>query len=418
MKKLLVFGMAALLVVAFSLPASALENQFGGYWRVRGYTQQEFDGSGTGAQDVSQLDTRTRLYWTAILNDNLKLVNKFEMDAVFGRPEYGDFGADGVAVEVKNTYADFITGPVEWMLGVQGAAIGRSLVFDNDFAGAVAVYRADRWWLRGSWLKNYEGGVGDDANDQDYDALALEASISLGEGGSIRPYFVYSWSKEFIAPAEFSPYIPSGGDDADVSWIGLDADFNLGPVVLFGSAGYVFGESKGALAGQDADITGYVLLLGGSVPLGPASINFEGFYASGDDDPTDTDIEGWAGLSDSYYWAEIMGYGVVDNQVSAGSPADKLNNIYALNLGASIKPYDKLSISGDLWFASKVEKDPITDEKDLGLEADLRITYELVEGLNLDLIGAYLWAGDATAIDANGNDKNPYELAFQTSLSF
>ena len=140
MKKLLVFGLAALLVIAFCVPASALENVFGGYWRVRGYKMKDFSGSDIGNDDdASQTTTRTRLYYTAVLNDNLKFVNKFEMDAVFGGQgdgSYGDLGADGVRVEVKNSYADFNTGPLNWKLGVQGAAIGRSLVFDNDFAGA------------------------------------------------------------------------------------------------------------------------------------------------------------------------------------------------------------------------------------------------------------------------------------------
>ena len=47
----------------------------------------------------------------------------------------------------------------------------------------------------------------------------------------------------------------------------------------------------------------------------------------------------------------------------------------------------------------------------------MKVTYQLVEGLNLDLIGAYLWAGDATSTDGN-NDEDPYEFGAQLSLSF
>ena len=101
MKKLLVQGLAALLVVAFCVPASALENVFGGYWRTRAVGQQDYDGDGTGDQDLWRVDTRTRLYYTAVLNENLKFVNKFEFDAVWGGAgTYGDFGADEVAVEL------------------------------------------------------------------------------------------------------------------------------------------------------------------------------------------------------------------------------------------------------------------------------------------------------------------------------
>ena len=42
MKKLWIFALAALLVVAFTMPAAAVENIFGGYWRTRVYSQTDF----------------------------------------------------------------------------------------------------------------------------------------------------------------------------------------------------------------------------------------------------------------------------------------------------------------------------------------------------------------------------------------
>lgn len=426
MKKLLVFGLAALLVIAFCVPASALENVFGGYWRVRGYKMKDFSGESDGPLDTSQTTTRTRLYYTAVLNDNLKFVNKFEMDATFGgQGTYGDLGADEVAVEVKNSYADFNLGPTSWKLGVQGAAIGRSLVFDNDYAGAELVYWGDAdktWWLRGRWIKPYEAGVGNTSlNNEDYDAVSLEASVNLGEAGSIRPYGVYSWSKRFQGAAAINGVsrLPDG-NDASIYWLGLDADFTLGSVALYASAAYSGGTIDGQDGADDTDLKGYVVLLGADVPLGPATLHTQGFYASGDaaEPERGSDVNGFVGLSDSYYWSEIMGFGTLDDvAVSAGSPGDKLTNIWAVNLGATIKPFDKLSIRGDVWYAEKPEDDFITDEDKLGIEADIHINYQLVEGLNLELIGAYLWADDATSTDGN-NDEDPYEIGFQTSLSF
>jgi hypothetical protein len=429
MKKLLVFGLATLLVIAFCVPASALENIFGGYWRVRGYKMKYFTGNGENTLDATQTTTRTRLYYTAVLNDNLKFVNKFEMDAVFGdQSGYGDFGADGINVEVKNSYAEFNTGPsLTWKLGVMGGVIGRSLVFDNDYSGAEGVFwgNADKtWWLRARWLKAYEAGVGN-TNKKDYDAVSLDTMFPIGEAGSIRPYGVYSWSKRFVGSDNINgPIRMPDGNDASLYWVGLDADFNLGSIALYGSVGYNGGTIDNAGGGDDVDYKGYVVLLGADVPLGPATLHTQGFYASGDgakDINEGADFNGWNGLSDSFYWAEIMGFGTLDDvAVSAGSPGDRLTNIWALNLGATIKPFDKLSIRGDVWYAAHPQDDPFTDEKKLGLEGDLHITYELVENLNLELIGAYLWADDATssAPDAGDNKDDPYEIGFQTSLSF
>jgi hypothetical protein len=421
MKKLLVFGLAALLVIAFCVPASALENVFGGYWRVRGYKLKDFSGKSDGPQDTTRTDTRTRLYYTAILNDNLKFVNKFEMDADFGgQGTYGDFGADEIAVEVKNSYADFNTGAVNWKLGVQGTAIGRSLVFDGDFAGLIATYKADKWWLRGSWLKAYEAGTGNSSlNNEDWDGVALESSIMLGEAGDIRPYVVYSWSKRFQGGAAASSRLPDG-NDASIYWLGVDTDLTLGPVALYGSVASSLGTIDGQDGEDDTDLKGYVVVLGADIPLGPATIHTQGFYASGDaaEPERGSDVNGYVGFYDSYYWSEIMGYGSIDKDASAGSPADKLTNIWALNLGATIKPFDKLSIRGDVWYAEHPEDDPITDEDKLGVEGNLHINYQLVEGLNLELVAAYLWADDATSTDDDGNDEDPYEIGFITSLSF
>jgi hypothetical protein len=132
MKKYFVFAVAVLLVFAFTLPAAAVEHQFGGYWRTRFFTEQNWNGEDLAQlNDTQEVDTRTRLYYTAVLNDNLKLVNKFEMDARWGvgGVSYGDIGADGVEVEVKNSYADFNISDWNFKVGVQGINLGRGLFF-------------------------------------------------------------------------------------------------------------------------------------------------------------------------------------------------------------------------------------------------------------------------------------------------
>jgi hypothetical protein len=148
MKKFFVFALAVLLVFAFTLPAAAVEHVFGGYWRTRFGTQQDFTGEDTlQSRDVTLVDTRTRLYYTAVLHDNLKLVNKFEIDAVWGlngaqgggtvagTNADADIGADGVGVEVKNSYADFNLGDWNFKVGYQGMKLARGLLFDADAAG-------------------------------------------------------------------------------------------------------------------------------------------------------------------------------------------------------------------------------------------------------------------------------------------
>jgi hypothetical protein len=77
MKKLLMGLFAVGLVLVLALPAAALDNEFGGYWRTRAYTQGNFAGDESGSQDLRKVDTRTRLFYTAVFSEDFRFVNKF-----------------------------------------------------------------------------------------------------------------------------------------------------------------------------------------------------------------------------------------------------------------------------------------------------------------------------------------------------
>ena len=110
-----------------------------------------------------------------------------------------------------------------------------------------------------------------------------------------------------------------------------------------------------------------------------------------------------------------MGFGIFDNQASTGSCADQIGNIMAANIGAGFKVSDKLKLTADLWYA-KLAEDNAKGDSDLGTEIDLVLTYSLMKNLNLDVVAAYLFAGDATYKGAN--DKDPYEIGTQLSFRF
>jgi len=166
----------------------------------------------------------------------------------------------------------------------------------------------------------------------------------------------------------------------------------------------------------DVDLGGYLLNLGGKLNLGKLDLHGEIIYASGDDDPDDGDQDAFQIVPGrSHYWAEILGWGIFDFQASANAPADAITNLMAANLGTTIKPMDKLSLTFDAWYVELAE-DNAAGDSELGTELDLVVTYELVKGLKLDLVGAYLFAGNATY---NGPDEaDPYEIGSRLSLSF
>jgi alginate export protein len=450
--------LAALLVVAFTVPAAALENEFGGYWRTRFFTEGHFNGEDSTATNNRRVDTRTRLYYTAKINDNLKFVNKFEMDAVWGESQYvapttyavvdgagvatgnfvtvnnpqnsfyGDVGADGVRVEVKNSYADFNLGPVNLTVGVQPYALFREFYISDDASGIIARWKVlDNFVLAGSWLKNFEGGAGT-GNNEDIDAYTLTGAFWFSENISIKPSISYARASELniIAGLGLLGNVPGTAITTPGLWgevelftygFDFDASFDNFDIwaTLVGQSGDV--EQTGV---GDLDLKGWLAAVGGSVGFDMFDIHGQVMYTPGDDNALDTDVDTFFCPSGSYYWSEIMGFGIFDNSNPVNTPGDKIQNVMAVNLGTKITPMDKLSVKVDLWYA-KLDEDivfaPGVSEDELGTELDVVVTYELVEGLNLDLVGAYLWAGDAVSADGN-NDEDPYEFGARLSLSF
>jgi hypothetical protein len=442
MKKLLVLSLAVVMVAAFTLPASAFESVFGGYWRTRAVHQENFTGNddvqnaaGQSDTGVTRVDTRTRLYYTAILNDNLKLVNKFEMDAVWGTggAQYGDFGADGIAVEVKESYVDANIGPVRAKIGVHDRLFARGFIFADEFSGVTLSFKAGDVLIPFSWMKGFEGGT--NHNSLDVDVFGIDPFFNFGDNFTLNPFVIYAYSSDGGGVGNNSFSFGQNGNTATlvndgmgVYWAGANVDATLGSFSLWFTGVYQGGTvDDGTVGADDQDVKAGLLAAGLSVPLGPASLHGQAFYATGDDNAADSDMEaffgiGGAGVGWAYYWSELMGLGTFDNQVSAGSPGGDVSNMWAANIGATIKPMEKLSLTGDIWYASLVE-DNVANNKKLGTEVDLAVDYQLTEGLNLRLVGAYLFADDATqtaaAAAANqDNSDDPYEIGTQLSLSF
>ncbi|MDY0376110.1 MAG: hypothetical protein RBQ72_10330 [Desulfobacterium sp.] len=401
MKKIMVAALVAIVGLAFTVPASALEHEFGGYWRTRMYTQDNFSGDKDKALDRSQIDTRTRLYYTALLNDNLKFVNKFEFNSIWGDDNGGKLSADGTGhIRVKNSYVDANLGMVNAKIGQQGLILARGFILDDDYSGinltvagntSLVYMKLDEQGYRGAGTN-----MGDDAQ-----AYVIAHAFKAGDF-TITPLALY---------ADFA-------DSNYTYMIGTDVDANFGALSLWGSFYYQGGVYDDA---NDIDHKAYLLAAGGNFAISDmVGIHGQAFYMSGDDNPNDGDHEEWFNIGgpegQSYYWSEIMGYGIFDNQASIGAPGDKPTNITAINLGSTVKLTDKLSVTGDVWYAMLNEDNAYNEDK-LGTELDLKITYQLIEGLTLDVVGAYLFADDATS-KTGSNDKDPYEFGTRLSLSF
>lgn len=228
-------------------------------------------------------------------------------------------------------------------------------------------------------------------NDYDIDFYGIVPKFSFGNTGSIQPFFVYAFSDDASLGAKaykwtyyYEEIGPSGvvdyTDFEEINLVtpGFDLDLNFDPVSLWMTGIYQFG-----------------------------AVDFQ--------DGTDADVGAW--LSAAGATANFDAFDIHD-QASQNAPGyKKITNTVAYNLGVGFKATTDLSFKLDLWYAHLVEEIEAGLDKELGSEIDLSVTCKLMKGLKLDLVGAYLFAGDSTTRDV-ANHENPYEIGAQLSLSF
>lgn len=390
MKKIIASAVGLMMFGGVAGSALAVENQFGGYWRTRFFVQDEMTQDGSYAR----VDNRTRLYYTAKFDDNFKFVNKFEFNSNWGDDEGGDIGADGDTFRIKNSYADFTLGQVNTKLGIQSALLARGFLFDDDFSGIVVTPQFGKVSLP----VGYIAVQSEDGGDADFDeALGfIKADIKITDNMSVAPYFVYWGAGE----GTDEDGIDVG--DWNAYYVGADLDMKLDMGSVWGTLIYNGGEYG------DGDINGFLVAAGADIGL----VHGQAFYATGDDNATDVDTDAFLSApGQSYYWSEIMGYGVFDNETSSSAPGDKISNVTALNAGVTIMPMDKLKVTGDVWYAMLAEEND-DGEDELGLEFDGKVTYAIMDNLSADFVLAYLVAGDATG------DEDVIEGGVRVSLKF
>jgi hypothetical protein len=391
MKKIIASAVGLMLVGGVAATSAfAVESQFGGYWRTRFTYDDNMAGDDTGSNYIT--DTRTRLYYTAKFSDDLKFVNKFEFNTTWGDANGGDIGADGTGNwKIKNSYADFNLGMVNAKVGIQGNTISRGFIFADDMSGVVLT--ADFGMVKVPFL--YAAAVDEEARGNhlgDTHLFSVMPTFKVGDAVKLTPHFTYL--------AQTGQEVSL---DGDTFWLGIDADMKMDAFSAWGTAIYNFGQ-----IGAGDDISAWLVAAGVDAGI----VHGQAFYATGDDDAADTDHDEFqTAPGSSYYWSEIMGLGMFDNNDSNGSPDDNITNVWAANVGVSLKPMEKLGLDFDVWYAALAE-DNAAGDTELGLEFDAKVSYELVENLNADFVFAYLVAGDAT-----GND-DVIESGLQLSLKF
>ena len=514
MKKLSVLLVAVLMVLAITLPAAAFENEFGGYFRTRFYSEQNFSGDTSDKQDETLIDTRTRLFYTAKFSDNLKFVNKFEFNTNWGQDgSYGQLSADSVYnynyFRVKNSYVDFKLGEQQFKVGVQGLELNRGFVLSDDVSAVFANFKVnDALYLPliyakvfsntggnttascvpGKTTVKYPDGTTDTLDDSrfDVDAYVFQPMWYINKDNLLKVNVATIQSDNMFLASARTPTPATGATGANpvagnldplegtklnfwsaaVDYDGKFDNFTFGATAIkqFGSLDDPMFLNSNV---DSLNFNGYLLNLFGAAAVGPANFRLKGIYASGEKtqssgtttqnsatpfDRGSNNYDQYMTLGNpessgtSYYWAEILGAGIFDNQTPAGTSGDHITDYIIGNAGFDYKLLPDLKAALDVYYVRLADDRNLSPysytmltgrtnwSSDVGTELDLDITYTLVDNLKLDLVGAYCWAGDVinkAVYTTTGTNKagqvtsftyapsaNPIEFGTQLSLAF
>lgn len=426
MKKKLLMILALICCMGMALPAFAVEMDYGGYWRTRAYTMDGFTGDAEDkSMDLSQVDTRGRLRTQHYINDELSWSNQVEFNVIWGDEENGGgISTDGTDyLRFKHSYVDLDATVAEkdlhFRIGLQPFTAAKGMLFNDDFAGLKFSYEMDNTTLNLVWMKVFEGATlsgeyEEDLDDLDVDFVGLAPQFNLMDDAlTINAYAFYLFSDD---SREWSA--TTGNTDLSVYYMGADFDYRFSAGNIWGVLMYEGGSAEVVYSEVEYDVSAYIAALGGAIEFDNFDIHSQVFYASGDDDFMDSDIEGFGvPRGQSYYWSEIMGLGVMDSYSVNGSPNDTPSNIIAGNIGVKIDATEDLEIMCDIWHAQYAETNQWLKEDKLGTEFDLRMDYKVNDDFLVILTGAYLLANDAVTVDAE-DDTDVFEIGMQVSLSF
>jgi hypothetical protein len=181
-----------------------------------------------------------------------------------------------------------------------------------------------------------------------------------------------------------------------------------------------------------SDYTGFMVDAGGSYYCGPWTFNLGGFYTSGPEEVEsavstgrrpNVDVDTFVyPLATSKYFSEIIGGGIFDNTAPShddlqwrgyGFPT----NLWTVNVGAAWQVLPDTKLAFGYWYFSTAE-DVISEfrglnangfqnvnlDTSIGHEFNLNLTQKVVDGLMLDVVGAYLIADDAYSSAADEDD--------------
>ena len=467
-KKMLAVAAAGALTVATAVPALAMENEFHGMFRTY-FDATNFEvnkdvsslggtlgGTPTKADTTANFfETRLRLNYTAKLNDDVKIVSRFETNYYYwGNSSYtaaraggGALGSRGVNLETKQSYLDLNTpsANLNTKVGMQP--------FTDDFQGIFV--DADMPGVR--FTHNYSNGFmsagffrWDDAdmnnNDITYGKQTRDLYVIDGKFDITKSLKIGGAYYFLNADLPNGNYTAAHGGDGSLAGsstpdqnfqmhiLGLNAEAAVGPVNL---DGFVVGEyGKDHLTNRQ--ISSFAANVGAKMAVAKGTAHANLLYVSGDNHhgTGGTDHSFRVGSLESDFYNNnmtILGrnqYAMVNDNAIVFDANNQGQGVIFGAVGYDLPISDKLSANANLGFAAtdvngnvlNVNRvtGSVNTSKYLGTEVNGELAYKLNTFTTLTLNAGYVVLGDYWNNTAGGGatPDNVYDGKLIVTVAF
>jgi hypothetical protein len=463
-------------LAAISVPALAFENEFHGLYNFN-TNFSNFQSGGSGdynpsgrpehLQTNNYFEQRGRIYYTAKVSDDLKLVTGFELDTRFGgitdnkytnSNDSGRLDADGITLETKWVYLDFNIGKnFNTKLGVQPYKDTiKGLFIDADIPAIMTTTKLGAYTLNlgfSRFAENYQSAsstttvrLGDGADDlfimDNIFALNKDTKLALSY------YFLANYTGTATG-GQAGTVLDGHTNDQDIllNTLALSAETKLGPVSLSGFGAGQFGQQQHAnpFGAQTPSryFHGWAANAAAKIAIGPGTLRTAALFTSGNSSDNAAQYRGWITSSvNSYNEGGMM----ILARATQNSPSStdayirrNVTNIALLTVGFDANLTDKLFLNTNLGaaWAPSSNNAPVDLSKPafmgannnssdyMGTELNLELGYKLYSNLTLKAQAAYVLLGSyytnsalrPTATTA-ANPENPYTARLHAQFKF
>jgi hypothetical protein len=474
MRKSFLLLLAVVLVAAIAAPAMA-GTDINGFYRAKGYVSNIKNYTSANyvnptpannSSTNSYIEQRLRLKFSTG-EENVKAVLFLEQDMMWGdasgqtaRNQGGAIQGDSINLEAKNAYLWFKipNTNADFTVGLQGVSDPYRGTFMGgaDMAGALATFKFEPLSFRVGGFTPWER----DTNQADDSLIFIsEAKFAPTKdlNFGLNFYFIRDGA-DTLGASSGETSTPGAGYLGGVQVVpgvtkiympGVNFDINAGPVKISGSAFAQFGDRVYDSGVPKTKFSGYAGDLRVDANVGPAKVFLGGMYTSGDNPGTTDEIEGVVVAEDFKIFSSASQPTSFDMQI-LGPNGDDINTSrnltyttnnnraaggYAMNgvrlgatfiaAGATMKLGDKTTGKVGAGYLRANTKAPVTlagtnlrDNKDMGVEVNANVNYNILKGLDFGLYGAYAWLGDGYKVSGSPDPDNLYDVHFRLNYAF